>query len=211
MGRLATKFSERAFERFRQEIVEPDEIGRQAIVTNEERRNITMALTELIPWKRSGSALAPRQDLTFRPFQPFEGFRREMDRLFDGFLSDWSGRTFLMDGQMGDFMPQIDMVETDKEVRLTAELPGMESKDVEVTFSQGVLHLKGEKRARHEEKGTDFHRTECRYGAFERAIQLPVDIDADKAKATFKSGVLTVTLPKTAEAQSSRKRIPIEG
>jgi HSP20 family protein len=81
---------------------------------------------------------------------------------------------------------------------------------VEVTLTQGVLTIKGEKREEHEENKGDMHRSECRYGMFERSVQLPADIDADQAKASFKKGVLKVTLPKTAEAQSNRRRIPVE-
>ena len=167
-----------------------------------------MALKELIPWKRTGSELATRQDSMFTPF---DDFRREMDKIFDGFLSDWPMRTSLLDRQLGNFMPQVDVTETEKEVRVTAELPGMEEKDVQVTFTQGVLSIKGEKREEHEETKRDLHRSEIRYGMFERAVQLPADIDADKAKASFKKGVLRITLPKTAEAQSNRRRIPVEG
>jgi HSP20 family protein len=74
-----------------------------------------------------------------------------------------------------------------------------------------VLTIKGEKREEHEEKKRDSRHTELRYGMFERAIPLPADVDADKAKGSFKKGVLKITLPKTAQAQSNRKRIPVEG
>ncbi len=166
-----------------------------------------MALKELIPWKKPSSELAVRQDAMLNPF---EQFRREMDQMFNGFLSDWPMRSSLIDRRLGQFIPQIDVDETEKEVRITAELPGMDEKEVEVTLTQGVLTIKGEKREEHEENKRDFHHSELRYGMFQRAIQLPADIDADKAKASFKKGVLRITLPKTAEAQSSRRRIQIE-
>lgn len=166
-----------------------------------------MALKELIPWKKPSSELAVRQDAMLNPF---EQFRREMDQMFNGFLSDWPVRSSLLDRRLGQFMPQIDVDETEKEVRVTAELPGMDEKEVEVTLTQGVLTIKGEKREEHEENKRDFHHSELRYGMFQRAIQLPADIDADKAKASFKKGVLRITLPKTAEAQSNRRRIPVE-
>jgi HSP20 family protein len=166
-----------------------------------------MALKELIPWKEPSSELAVRQDATLNPF---EQFRREMDQMFNGFLSDWPMRSSLLDRRLAQFIPQIDVDETEKEVRVTAELPGLDEKEVEVTLTQGVLTIKGEKREEHEENKRDFHHSELRYGMFERSIQLPADIDADKAKASFKKGVLRITLPKTAEAQSSRRRIQIE-
>ena len=168
-----------------------------------------MALKELIPWKRTGNELATRQDSMFAPF---DQFRREMDNIFNGFLTDWPVSTSrMLDRRLGNFMPQIDVAETEKEVRVTAELPGLEEKDVDVTLTQGVLTIKGEKREEHEENKRDWHHSELRYGMFERAIQLPAEIDADKAKASFKKGVLKITLPKTAEAQKNRRQIPIEG
>jgi HSP20 family protein len=166
-----------------------------------------MALKELIPWKKPSSELAVRQDAMLNPF---EQFRREMDNLFDGFLSEWPMRSSFLDRRMGTFLPQVEVSETEKEVRVTAELPGMDEKQVEVNLTQGVLTIKGEKREEHEENKRDFHHSELRYGMFERAIPLPADIDADKAKASFKKGVLRITLPKTAEAQSNRRRIPVE-
>jgi HSP20 family protein len=166
-----------------------------------------MALKELIPWKTTNGELAERRATV----HPFDQFRREMDQLFDGFLSDWPATTSLLDRQLGTFAPNIDVKETEKEVRVTAELPGLDEKEVEVTFTEGALTLKGEKREEHTEDKGDSHRSECRYGMFERTIQLPTGLDVDRAKASFKKGVLRVTLPKTPEAQSSRKRIPIEG
>ena len=113
--------------------------------------------------------------------------------------------------QFGSFVPEIDVKETDKEVRVTAELPGIEEKDIDVTLTEGVLTIKGEKREEHDEEKGDFFRSERRYGMFERSLALPNGIDANGAKASFKKGVLKVTLPKTAEAQSNRRRIAIEG
>jgi len=165
-----------------------------------------MAIKELIPWKKNNGDLAVRRE----PAHPFEQFRREMDQLFDGFLTDWPGRTSLLDRQLGSFMPDVDVKETEKEVRVTAELPGLDEKEVEVTLTEGALTIKGEKREEQNEDKGDFHRSECRYGMFERTLQLPRGIDADKVKASFKKGVLKITLPKTAEAQSNRKRIAIE-
>jgi HSP20 family protein len=166
-----------------------------------------MALKELIPWKKNNNG---ELAVTREPAHPFDQFRREMDQLFEGFLSEWPARTSLLDRRLGTFVPHIDLAETDKEVRITAELPGLDEKEVEVTLTQGVLTIKGEKREEHEENKGDMHRSECRYGMFERSVQLPADIDADQAKASFKKGVLKVTLPKTAEAQSNRRRIPVE-
>lgn len=167
-----------------------------------------MAIKDLIPWNKTNNRdLAVRREAA----HPFDEFRREMDQLFNGFLSEWPGRTSLVNRQFGAFVPEIDVTETDKEVRVTAELPGLEEKDIDVSLTEGVLSIKGEKREEHDEEKGDFFRSERRFGMFERSIALPNGIDASKAKASFKKGVLKVTLPKTAEAQSSRRRIAIEG
>lgn len=167
-----------------------------------------MAIKDLIPWNKTNNReLAVRREAG----DPFELFRRDLDELFNGFLGDLSGRTSLVNRHFGSFAPEMDVKETDKEVRVTAELPGLEEKDVEVTLTEGVLTIKGQKREEHEEEKGEFFRSERRYGMFERSIALPNGIDADKAKASFKKGVLKVTLPKTAEAQSNRRRIAIEG
>jgi HSP20 family protein len=83
---------------------------------------------------------------------PFDRFQREMDQLFNGFLSDWPGRTSLLDRHFGSFVPDVDVSESDKEVRITAELPGLDEKEVEVTLTQGALTIKGEKREEHKEE-----------------------------------------------------------
>ena len=115
-----------------------------------------------------------------------------------------------MDRQFGSFVPDVDVTETEKEFRLTAELPGMDEKDLEVTYVDGGLTIKGEKRVEREEQDGDSYRSERQFGAFERTIPLPLDINADKAKASFKKGVLSITLPKTEEARSNKKTIPIQ-
>ena len=101
----------------------------------------------------------------------------------------------------------MDLAETDKEVTVTADLPGMEEKDVELVLQDGLLTLRGEKRSETEDQDRQF--SERYYGRFERRIPLDVEVQADKAEARFKNGVLTVTLPKNPEAQSKAKRISI--
>jgi HSP20 family protein len=163
-------------------------------------------MKELIPWKKNNDRLALRR----REMGPFGELRQEIDQIFNGFLGDWTGRMDLFDRRVGSFMPEVDVAETNKEVRVTAELPGMEEKDLEVSLIDGALTIKGEKREEHEEEKGDYYRSERQYGAFERMISLPSEVDADKAKASFKKGVLKITLPKTKEAQSNRRVIPVE-
>ncbi len=166
-----------------------------------------MAITDLIPWKKNEeNALALRR----REVDPFAQFRREMDNMFEGMLGDWTRPMNLLDRRLGSWMPQIDVRETAKEIRVTAELPGMEEKDIQVSLLDGALTLKGEKSEEHEEEKGDVHRSERRYGMFERTIPLPSEVELDKVNATFKKGVLKVTLPKTKEALSNRRVIPVQ-
>jgi HSP20 family protein len=104
----------------------------------------------------------------------------------------------------------VDVVETEKEYQITAELPGLSEKDVEVVVADEILTIKGEKKEEKEEKAKNYYLSERRYGAFKRSFQLPSGVDADKIEAGFQNGVLTLTLPKTPEAQKSEKKIAIK-
>jgi HSP20 family protein len=166
-----------------------------------------MAITDLVPWKKPSDTLAVRR----RELDPFVRMRQEIDEMFNNVLGDWTGRMNLFNrGGMGAFMPIVDVTETAKEIRVTAELPGLDEKDLEVSIQEDSLWIKGEKREEHEAERGDIYRSERQYGAFERMIPLPAEVDADKIKASFKKGVLRVTLPKTKEAQSSRRVIQVE-
>jgi HSP20 family protein len=128
-----------------------------------------------------------------------------MDRLFDRFLEPaWSEMPAL-----GDWSPTLDVSEDKDAVTVKAELPGVEQKDIAVSLQEGMLTIKGEKRAEKEEKDKRYHRVERSYGAFYRSIQLPSAVDAGKVAATFKDGVVTITLPKSPEAKGTT--IPIKG
>ena len=145
-----------------------------------------------------------------REMDPFRQMRREIDQMFNGMLGNWAGPMNLLDRRLGSWMPQVDVNETAKEIRVTAELPGMEEKDLEVSLVEGALTVKGEKSEEHEEEKGDVHRSERQYGMFEQTIPLPSEVDVDKVKASFKKGVLKITLPKTKEAQSNRRVIPVQ-
>jgi HSP20 family protein len=130
-----------------------------------------------------------------RELDPFRGFRTQLDTLFE----DWFGRSM-----GGTLAPRIDVSETGKEMTLTVELPGVDEKDIDVSLSGKQLTIKGEKKSEQEEKkdeeGRVFHRVERSYGAFQRTMTLPFDVEPEKVSAQFKDGVLTVTLPKPQEA-----------
>jgi HSP20 family protein len=106
--------------------------------------------------------------------------------------------------------PAVDIAEKEKEYEVTAELPGLDESNVEVKFADGLLTIKGEKREEKEEKKKDYYLSERRFGSFQRSFQVPDGVDADKIEARFRNGVLTVTLPKSAEAQKKEKKIVIK-
>jgi len=126
-----------------------------------------------------------------------------MDRLLERFFGEPLGP----ERRAGMWTPRTDVAETKDSVTIKAELPGLEAKDVEVSLSGDMLTIKGEKKQEKEEKDEHHHLVERTYGAFSRMVQLPAPVAADKIKANFKNGVLTVTLPKTEEAK--QKAIPI--
>jgi HSP20 family protein len=164
-----------------------------------------MAIRDLIPWNR-GRELSVRRG---EESNPFLTLHREMNRLFDdvfrGFDLAPIGTDRFFD-RMG--WPNIEVSETDKEVRVTAELPGLDQKDLEVELANGVLTISGEKKRETEDKDRVF--SERYYGRFERRIPVE-DVEQDKVSAAFKDGVLTVTMPKALHAQSKVKRIAING
>ncbi len=107
-------------------------------------------------------------------------------------------------------VPAVDVTETDKAYEIAAELPGMDEKNIEVKLADGTLTIKGEKQEEKEEKKKDYYLQERSFGSFQRTFQVPDGVDTDKIEATFKKGVLTVTLPKTAEAQKAEKKIAVK-
>jgi len=146
---------------------------------------------------------------------PFREFQRQINRLFDDFFSDfalaprwWGGEREL--APVG-FTPRVDVCETDKEVRVSAELPGMDEKDITVELDDAAVTIRGERKEESEDKGKNWYRREQSYGSFYRMIPLPASVDGEKATAKFKKGVLAITLPKREEDRSKRKSIKIEG
>jgi len=106
--------------------------------------------------------------------------------------------------------PAVDITEKEKEFEVTAELPGMDESNIGVKLSNGTLTIKGEKKDEKEEKKKDYYLSERRFGSFQRSFQVPEGVDADKIEASFKKGLLTVTLPKTAEALKKEKNIAVK-
>lgn len=167
-----------------------------------------------LPIKTEGPEPGPRE------WRPLAGLRREIDRLFDDFgwgPGRWPTGRSLLDVEpfwRGELsfgkVPAVDVTEKEKEYEITAELPGLDENNVDVKFAEGMLTIKGEKREEKEEKKKDYYLSERRFGSFQRSFQVPEGVDADKITATFKNGVLTVTLPKSPEAQKKEKKITIK-
>ena len=163
-----------------------------------------MNMRDLIPWGRNAQT-------TPSPYReegdPFLTLHREMNRLFDDVFRGFDIAPFGSFGGMGRMAgwPSVEVSETDKDIRVSAELPGLEEKDVEVLMGDGVLTIRGEKKS--EDKEHAF--SERYYGRFERRIPLAWEVEEDKVEASFKNGVLTVTMPKSAQAASHVKRIAI--
>src|SRR5918998_2020251 len=171
-----------------------------------------MAVRDLIPWGRNRTSVPSTMQQSDEA-SPFLTLHREMNRLFDDVFNRFDtglpsafGR---MPGWSGGSWPSLEVTASDHEVRVSAELPGMDQKDVEVLVDEDVLTIRGEKKAETEDQGRRF--SERYYGRFERVIPLPFAVEQDKIAASFNNGVLTVTLPKSEKAQEKAKRILING
>jgi HSP20 family protein len=138
------------------------------------------------------------------PWTGMGSFQREMDRLFDRFAQmKWDEAP-----AVGDWVPSMDISETKDSLVAKLEVPGLEQGDIQISLQENLLTIKGEKRQEREEKEERYHRVERAYGAFLRSVRLPVAVDASKVTATFKNGLLTVTLPKTPTSKGTT--IPVK-
>ena len=161
-------------------------------------RNSMALINDIIPWRGSRRELAGRDN-------PFNYLRSQINRVFDDAFSggNWPAET------AATFTPQLDVTETDKEVKICAELPGIESKDIEVNVTDDELTIRGEKHSERssDEKGRQW--TERTYGSFERTIPLPAEVDGEKAKSEFKNGLLRISLPKREGAKPRSHKINV--
>lgn len=164
-----------------------------------------MALRDLIPWGRHDKESRLPVDVEQRNDNPLSDLHREMNRLFDDVLRGWDVPAPGTSSR-GLSWPHVEVRERENQILVTAELPGMSEGDVEVTVEDGVLTLRGERRQESDDKERGY--TERFYGRFERQIGMPRGVEADKAEASFRDGVLTVTVPRSAETDH-RRRVPI--
>ncbi len=162
-----------------------------------------MQIKDLIPWARKDHAPEPKTD----DQNPLATLQRDMNRVFDSFWNRFGD----LDWPWGGGDAKSDVVETKDAVEVSVELPGMEMKDIEVSVTDDMLTVKGEKKVERQEEKKGYYLSERSYGAIYRTIPLPPGVDGEKAEASFKNGVLTIRLPQTPEAQAKVKRIEVKG
>ena len=178
----------------------------------------TMAETATkMPVKTEKSTKPVGKPLGSGVWQPFEALHQEIDRLFEDFSWGLPRLSFPRLSAtapffQGDFELKVasEVTEDDKAYRISVEVPGMEEKDIALSVTDSSLTIKGEKKSEKEESKKDYHYSERSYGAFRRSFALPEDVDAGKIEASMKSGVLTVVLPKSAEAQKKSRKVEIK-
>ena len=177
-----------------------------------------MQVKDLIPWTRGEKTPAAKENAN-----PIIQLQEEMNRVFENFWSRFNGERTPSVGSspypMSNFgigfpwdgaTPRADVTETDDGVEVTVELPGLSEKDVEVTLTDDLLTVKGEKKMEREDSRKGYYLSERSWGAFHRAIPLPPGVDSEKAEAVFRNGVLTVKLPQSAEAKARVRRIDVK-
>lgn len=171
-----------------------------------------------LPVKQDGESASAATPPT--PWHPFDTLRQQFERVFDDFdrglrlmpfrRSLFDIEPFSRQQRSWASVPAVDVAETDKSYEIVAELPGIDEQDIDVKLANGGLVISGEKHQQTEEKKKDYYLSERHFGSFERYFQLPDGIDTDRIEATFRKGILTVTLPKTQEAQQAQKSIPVK-
>ncbi len=146
----------------------------------------------------------------FRGSDPFSQLKEEMDELFNSYLPGFPtiGRT--NGGQTFAMPTRLDVSETDDAVELVLDVPGIDRKDIDISLTDSGVKITGKREEKKEEKGKNFHRMERAYGAFERQVPLPCEVDAEKVSASLKKGVLSITLPKSETARQTAKKITIK-
>jgi HSP20 family protein len=142
----------------------------------------------------------------------FDSLGQDFDKVFEGFFKDFMHKpgSLISRGAFGSFSPKIDVSEDEGQLSVTAELPGLDEKDIDVSLKDHVLTIKGEKKAEKEEKDKSYFRVERSFGSFQRSIRIPDDIEADKIKASFKNGLLNISIPKSEDKEKSVKKIEVK-
>ena len=142
------------------------------------------------------------------PMREIMQFREEIDRLFEDFFSPWPVRRRRR--QEVTWLPDVDVYEDENNVIVEADLPGLKGDEVDISITGNTLTIKGEKKQEKEEKGRNYYIVERSYGSFARSIELPAEVEPDKAKATMRNGVLKVTIPKAPEAKPKQIKVEVK-
>jgi HSP20 family protein len=164
-----------------------------------------MNLGALVPWRDKAQLPATRDD----NHDPFVAFRREVDRMFDDFF--YGGPFGFRPWLAASVSPTIDVSDGENELVVTAELPGLDEKDFEVTLAGDVLTIKGEKKVENDNRNGNTYYVERRFGSFSRSVQLPFEAGDQQVEAKYDKGVLTIRVPKPAEVQRQVRRIEVKG
>lgn len=160
----------------------------------------------LIPWRLGKRSVPVRREETW----PAYSDRSELTNLFDEFFRGFPALPSLLETTPGAFSPRVDLTETENEIKISAELPGLAEKDIDLTLANDSLTIKGEKNEEKEDRTHGYYRAERHYGSFQRTIPFPCEIDSEKVDANFKNGVLMITLPKSAKVQNAVKKVEIK-
>lgn len=167
-----------------------------------------MSIRDIMPfnWKRETEVPVRKTgDTTPATRDPFEAFHREFEEMFETFRREFEGMEPWQGGTVGAWAPKVNLRESETELMVEAELPGMEAKDLDVRLEKGLLVLSGERRNEKKEEKEGWQRYETSYGRFERAVALPEYVKTEEPKATLKNGVLTVTFGKDLEKARTQK------
>ena len=155
-------------------------------------------MLDLIPWRRRGEVEPFRRELN--------ELRREMDRMFGRFFGDWPW----LEPSAPAWAPTMDISETEDQLKVRAEVPGMKPEDIQISLAGDTLTIKGEKKQEKEDKEENYFRVERSYGSFSRSISLPCEIEQDKVEASYKDGVLRITMPKCETAKAREIKIAVK-
>ncbi|MGA7616764.1 MAG: Hsp20/alpha crystallin family protein [Thermoanaerobaculia bacterium] len=143
----------------------------------------------------------------WNPAQDIQNLQNQMNRLFEPFFRDFAPGFTTPDLTSGTWVPPVDVEETKDRIFVRAELPGMKKEDIEISFENGVLTLRGERRMEQENRERNFHRVERSYGSFVRSFTLPNSVDPEHVEAIYEDGVLEISMPKREEAKPRRIEI----
>ena len=150
--------------------------------------------------------MAEKELTSWRPFTELSSLRREMDRLWESFF----GERPLQRIWEREWAPSLDMSETKDNFVVKAEVPGIDAKDIDISLTGDVLTIKGEKKQEKEEREEDYHLVERSYGTFTRSVRLPAEVESNKIKASYKNGILNITLPKSERVKAKEVKIKVD-